>query len=49
MKIGVGVVVSEEEIRKTVQKVMEENEEEISSLRYTVNLTKYLKMLRERL
>lgn len=28
---------------------MEENQQEIETMRYTINLTKYLKMLRERL
>jgi glutaminyl-tRNA synthetase len=47
--IGVGVVVSEEDIKQAVETVMQENQQEIETLRYTVNLTKYLKMLREKL
>lgn len=47
--IGVGIEVTEEDIKKAIQQALEENAPEVDSERYTVNLTKYLKMLRERL
>lgn len=47
--VGVGIEVTEQDVKEAIQKVLEENKEEVDSLRYTVNLTKYLKMIRDQL
>ena len=46
--IGVGIIVNEQDVISDIQKMFEEKKEELDSKRYTINLTQYLKELRER-
>lgn len=44
---GVGVVVEDKDVIEGIQKMFEQNKEELDTKRYTINLTEYLKQLRE--
>ena len=47
--IGLGIEVTDEDVQKNINDILETNKEEVDRDRYTINLTKYLKLVRETL
>ena len=46
---GVGIVITIEEIQKTVNEMFEDRNEELHRLRYTINIGEYMAKLKEKL